>query len=70
MKQQEHNSKAIGQGANNAPPSLAELKAIRLAQKAANQRLDDLKMKLFRISEQHMDQVVSLVRHWLDASKK
>lgn len=70
MKQSERNNKQIGQGAGNAPASLSEIKALRLSQRAAAQRVDDLKMRLFRISEQHMDQVVSLVRRWMDNGKK
>ncbi len=46
-------------------PSLAELKEIRLARKATAQRVEDLKLRLFRMTEQHMDQAVSLIRRWL-----
>ena len=51
-------------GGGNAP-SLAELREIRRAQKATNQRVDELKMRLFRITEHHMDQAVSLIRRWM-----
>lgn len=68
MKQSGRKSKALASGM--APEDLAELKAIRLAQKATNQRVEELKMRLFRMTEQHMDQVVSLVRRWLDDGKK
>lgn len=47
------------------PSTMAELKALRLAQKAANRRVEELKMRLFRMTEQHMDQAVSLIRRWL-----
>ena len=63
---QERKQKAIpagGEGAN--APSLAELKEIRLARKATAQRVEDLKLRLFRMTEQHMDQAVSLIRRWL-----
>lgn len=56
-----------GSGGGNAP-SLAELREIRLARKATNQRVDELKARLFRITEQHMDQAVSLVRRWMHNS--
>lgn len=68
MKQQER--KALGSGGGSLPPSLAELRALRLAQKATNQRVEELKMKLFRMTEQHMEQAVSLIRNWMDNKKK
>lgn len=67
MKQQE--PKALG-GSSSLPPSLAELRALRKAQKATNQRVEELKMKLFRMTEQHMDQALSLIRGWMDDKKK
>lgn len=70
MKQQERKPRALGKG-GETPPSLEDLKAIRLAQKATNQRVDDLKMQLFRLTERHMDQAVRLLRRWMgDTSKK
>ena len=53
-----------GQG-NGSTPSLAHLKALRLAQKETNQRVEELKLRLFRITEQHMDQAVRLIKRWL-----
>ena len=50
---------------NNA--SLSQLKALRLAQKESNQRVEELKMRLFHITEQHMDQAVRLIKRWLAA---
>ena len=50
---------------SGAAPSLTQLRALRLAQKESNQRIDELKMRLFRITEQHMDQAVRLVRRWM-----
>lgn len=71
MKQSEHKSAgALPGGGGGTPPSLAELKAIRLAQKATNRRVEELKLKLFRMTEQHMDQAVSLIRRWLDNGGK
>lgn len=61
---QERKTKALPK--EPLPPStMAELKALRLAQKAANRRVEELKMRLFRMTEQHMDQAVSLIRRWL-----
>lgn len=64
MKQREPKPKSLGSGP--LPPSLAELRAIRLAQRATNQRVEELKLRLFRLTEQHMDQAVSLLRRWMD----
>lgn len=46
-------------------PALSQLKALRLAQKESNQRVEELKMRLFHITEQHMDQAVRLIKRWL-----
>lgn len=70
MKQQERKSQALGASGGAAPPSLSELRAIRLAQRATNQRVEELKLRLFRITEQHMDQAVSLIRRWMDKNDK
>lgn len=67
MKQSGPKSKALGSG--SLPPSLQELKALRLAQRATNQRVEELRQKLFRMTEQHMDQTVSIIRSWLDVKK-
>lgn len=64
MKQREPKPKSLGSG--SLPPSLAELRAIRLAQRATNQRVEELKLRLFRLTEQHMEQAVSLLRRWMD----
>lgn len=70
MKQQEpRNSLPAGGGEGGNVPSLAELKAIRLAQKATAQRVEELKLRLFRATEQHMDQAVRLIRRWLSDSR-
>lgn len=52
-----------GQGGNSL--SLEELKALRKARKETNQRVEELKQRLFRITEQHMEQVVRLIKRWL-----
>lgn len=68
MKQREPR-KALGMGGAE-PPSLAELRAIRVAQRATNQRVEELKLKLFHMTERHMDQTVSLIRRWMKDEKK
>ena len=66
MKQLEPNSKS----SDNLPASLEELKALRLAQRATNRRVEELKEKLFRITEQRMEQTVSIIRNWMKPAKK
>lgn len=41
------------------------MREIRLAQRATNKRVEELKVRLFRMTEQHMDQAVCLIRRWL-----
>lgn len=67
MKQQRSDLTALpsGGGNNSRLPSLAELKALRHAQKETNQRVEELKLRLYRFTEQHMDQAVHLIRRWL-----
>lgn len=69
MKQQQER-KALGRGGGGTPPDLAELRAIRLAQRATNRRVEELKMDLFRLTEQHMDQAVSVLRRWMGNNPK
>ena len=56
-------------GGGNAP-SLAELRALRQSQRATSQRVEELKLRLFRFTEQHMDQVVRQIRRWLEDARK
>ena len=72
MKQSERKNKSLPAapaGGGNAP-SLSELKALRAAQRDRAQRVEELKVRLFRITEQHMDQAVRLIRRWLSDGKK
>ncbi|WP_308621261.1 flagellar M-ring protein FliF [uncultured Desulfovibrio sp.] len=64
---QEPKVRALSGGSKGGPqpPALADLRAIRLAQKATSQRVEELKLRVFRMTEQHMDQAVSLIRRWL-----
>ena len=57
----------LPQGDNDAP-ELAELKARRRMQKEYSQRIETLKMRIFRITEQHMEQAVRLIHRWLSDS--
>ncbi|OXS29665.1 MAG: hypothetical protein BCS36_07385 [Desulfovibrio sp. MES5] len=54
-----------GKESDPASASLTQLKTLRRAQKETNQRVEELKLRLFRITEQHMDQAVRLIKRWL-----
>ena len=56
---------ALPRGQGGSPLSLAELRALRKARKETNERVEELKQRLFRITEQHMDQAIRLIRRWL-----
>ena len=64
MKQHESDNRQLPAGGGRVP-SLADLKALRLAQRETNQRVEELKLKLFHITEQHMDHAVRLIRRWM-----
>ena len=57
-----------GEGGRNLP-SLSDVKALRHAQKETNQRVEELKLKLFRMTDQHMDQAVNVIKRWLDKNQ-
>lgn len=67
MKQRKSDQQSLPAGEENSSrvPSLARLRALRHAQKETNQRVEELKLRLFRITEQHMDQAVRLIKRWL-----
>ena len=52
-------------GKDLSPQEIAQLKALRKAQRDASQRVEALKLKLFQITEHHMDQAISLIRRWI-----
>lgn len=65
MKPKQPNSpSAAGEG---QIPSLAELRAYRHAQKETNRRVEELRLRLFRMTEQHMDQAIRIIKRWMDA---
>lgn len=65
MKPKQPNTQsAAGEG---HAPSLAELRAYRHAQKETNRRVEELRLRLFRMTEQHMDQAIRIIKRWLDA---
>lgn len=70
MKQQERKNRTSELALASTPAALAELREIRRAQRAASQRVEELKMRLFRMTEQHMDQAVNLIRRWMEEGKK
>ena len=56
--------------AGGVPPSREELRARQLERREANKRVDDLKTKLFRLTEGHMEQTVRILRSWLKQEEK
>ena len=50
--------------------SLEELRAHHRARRESNHRIEDLKVHLMRIAEQHMDHAVRVIRRWLAAKEK
>ncbi len=44
---------------------LAELKALRKAQRESNLRVEELKLRLLLLSEKHWDQSISILKGWL-----
>lgn len=53
----------------DAAPSLAELKALRAAQRESSQRVEELKLRLFQMTERHMDQAIAIIKSWVNADK-
>lgn len=61
-KQLQLNGKASA-GADDAP-ALAELRALRKAQKEAFRRVEELKLRLLQLTEHNWDQTVSIIKNW------
>ncbi|MDR2055688.1 MAG: flagellar M-ring protein FliF [Desulfovibrio sp.] len=70
MKQPKQPERPALSPPDNGGPSPAVLKARRRAQKECAQRIETLKMRIFRITEQHMEQAVRLVRRWFSDDDK
>ncbi|MBO5490199.1 MAG: flagellar M-ring protein FliF [Desulfovibrio sp.] len=65
MKQLKPNSAGRLPGGSADGPSLAKLRAQRRAQRETNQRVEELKLRVLRFTEQHMEQAVRLIKRWL-----
>lgn len=50
---------------DNDTPKLAELKALRKTQREGSQRIEELKLRLFQISERHMEQAINIMKEWV-----
>jgi hypothetical protein len=70
MKQPKQPERPALSGGDGDASFLAELKARRRMQKECNQRIEELKMRIFRITERHMEQTVRLVHRWLADDEK
>ena len=51
--------------ANERDSTLDELRAMRRARRETNQRIEQLKVTLLRMSEHNIEQAVRLLRRWL-----
>jgi hypothetical protein len=65
MKQLKQLDRLALSGGDGDASSLAESKNRRRLQKECNQRIEELKMRIFRITERHMEQAIRLARRWL-----
>ncbi|MBQ9453148.1 MAG: flagellar M-ring protein FliF [Desulfovibrio sp.] len=61
MKQRKPSSAVL----SPSGPELAELRAQRRAQRETNQRIEELKLRVIRFTDQHMEQAVRLIKRWL-----
>lgn len=56
-------------GASVAPPldapAIAELRMLHKKKRETTRRLEELKIKIFHVTERHMDQAVSILKGWL-----
>lgn len=50
---------------NDDTPRLVELRALRKEQKESSQRIEELKLRLFQISERHMEQAITIMKQWV-----
>lgn len=58
-------SKALSTDSDGNTPALAELRALRTAQKESTQRVEELKLRLFQMTERHMEQAISIMKSWI-----
>ena len=61
---------ALTQAVSDTAPTLAESKALRATQRETSQRVEELKLRLFQMTEHHMDQAVSIIKSWVNTSKR
>ncbi len=45
--------------------ALAELRALRQAQRDSARKTEELKLRLFQLTESHWDQTVNILKRWL-----
>ena len=45
-------------------PALAELRALRKAQRDHSRRVEELKLRLLQLTEHNWDQAVTLIKRW------
>ncbi|MBO4369068.1 MAG: flagellar M-ring protein FliF [Desulfovibrio sp.] len=67
MTQLKSNAKGtkLSLAGNVSTTNLEELRAQHRERMQTNKRVDELKLRLLRITDHHMDQAVRLIRRWL-----
>ncbi len=58
--------KALEQAIAGDANALEEVRNWRKKQKETTHRVEELKLRLFQLSEKHWDQSISIMRSWLD----
>jgi len=48
-------------------PSLTELKALQKTKRECGKRIEELKYKLFQLTDKHMDQAIVILKKWTKA---
>lgn len=56
--------KGTASAAADDAPALAELRALRKAQRDAARRVEELKLRLLQLTEHNWDQTVSIIKKW------
>ncbi len=56
---------AVGGGQTPSAMTLAELKALRDQQREMSRRIEELKLRLFQMSERNIEKTVWLIKTWV-----
>lgn len=70
MVQNRQSNLSLTSGEERIAPTLEELRIRRQERREVNKRVDELKLKLFRLTEGHMEQTIRVLRTWLSTKKE